>query len=68
MAKAKKDFESMIAELEEIVLQMEQGGLSLEDTLKKYSAGQELISACRTKLAAAAQALAPTPAEEEAHE
>lgn len=68
MAKAKKDFESMIAELEEIVLQMEEGGLSLEDTLKKYSAGQELIAACRTKLAAAAQALAPEAAGEDAHE
>lgn len=68
MAKAKKDFESMMGELEEIVLQMEQGGLSLEDTLKKYSAGLELLSACRTKLAAAALALEPQSEQEESHD
>ena len=59
MAKPKKSFEAMMDELTQIVSQLEQGELSLDDTLKQYAAGVELVAACRSKLAAAAAVLAP---------
>ena len=71
MAKAKKSFETMLAELEEIVREMEQGGLTLDETLKRYGTGVELLAACREKLDAAAQALEPRQPEasgEESHD
>ena len=66
MAKPKKSFEAMMDELTQIVSQLEQGELSLDDTLKQYAAGVELVAACRSKLAAAEAVLAPglEPSEE----
>ena len=47
----------MIQELEQIVADLEQGTLTLEETLKRYATGVELVAACREKLAAAADRL-----------
>jgi exodeoxyribonuclease VII small subunit len=43
-------FESAMAELEQIVADMEAGKLSLEDSLTAYKRGAELLSFCRTRL------------------
>ena len=48
-------FESAIAELEQIVADMEAGKLSLEDSLAAYKRGAELLSFCRSKLEDAQQ-------------
>lgn len=58
MAKKEKDalnFEAALAELSQIVEQMEQGDLSLEDSLKKFERGVTLARACQTLLKAAEQ-------------
>ncbi len=39
---AKKDFDSRMAELETIIRRMEEGQLSLEETLKLYEQGMKL--------------------------
>lgn len=44
--KLKKNFESDLQELEQIVKQMERGELSLEDAVKKYEAGMKLSKHC----------------------
>lgn len=44
------DFESAMAELEQIVANMEAGKLSLEDSLAAYKRGAELLSFCRSRL------------------
>ena len=49
------DFESAMAELEQIVADMEAGKLSLEDSLAAYKRGAELLSFCRSKLEDAQQ-------------
>ena len=49
------DFESAIAELEQIVANMEAGKLSLEDSLAAYKRGAELLSFCRGRLEDAQQ-------------
>ncbi len=49
------DFESAMAELEQIVADMEAGKLSLEDSLAAYKRGAELLSFCRTRLEDAQQ-------------
>jgi exodeoxyribonuclease VII small subunit len=48
----KKDlkFEEALSKLEHIVEQMEQGELSLEDSMKKYKEGNELATLCGAKL------------------
>lgn len=43
-------FEAAMAELEQIVADMEAGKLSLEDSLAAYKRGAELLSFCRSKL------------------
>jgi exodeoxyribonuclease VII small subunit len=43
-------FESAMAELEQLVADMEAGKLSLEDSLAAYKRGAELLSFCRSKL------------------
>lgn len=48
-------FESAMAELEQIVADMEAGKLSLEDSLATYKRGAELLSFCRTRLEDAQQ-------------
>jgi exodeoxyribonuclease VII small subunit len=49
------DFESAIQELETIVEQMEQGELSLEESLKQFERGIELTRNCQKSLQQAEQ-------------
>ena len=49
------DFESAMAELEQIVADMEAGKLSLEESLAAYKRGAELLSFCRSRLEDAQQ-------------
>lgn len=48
-------FESALAELEKIVELMEEGELSLEDSLASYKRGAELLKLCQTQLQEAQQ-------------
>ena len=54
MAKDRKlTFEQALAKLEEIVQQIEQGQVSLEESISKYAEGTSLIRQCRTILESA---------------
>lgn len=48
-------FEEAMGELEQLVEDMESGALSLEDALKAYGRGAELLAQCRKQLDAAQQ-------------
>ena len=48
-------FEDAIAELETIVDQMESGEMPLEESLKRYQRGVELVKAAHAKLKAVSQ-------------
>lgn len=48
-------FESALAELETIVARMEEGQLSLEQSLAAYKRGAELLKQCQAQLADAQQ-------------
>ena len=48
-------FESALGELETIVARMEDGQLSLEQSLTAYKRGAELLKLCQTQLADAQQ-------------
>ncbi|UCE04683.1 MAG: exodeoxyribonuclease VII small subunit [bacterium] len=52
-----KTFEQAIEKLEEIVDELEQGDLTLEETLKKFEEGMELSKFCTDKLNQAEQKL-----------
>jgi exodeoxyribonuclease VII small subunit len=43
-------FETALAELEQVVADMESGKLTLEDSLAAYKRGAELLSFCRSRL------------------
>jgi exodeoxyribonuclease VII small subunit len=45
-----QSFEAALAELEQVVAEMESGKLSLEDSLLAYKRGAELLSFCRSRL------------------
>lgn len=45
-----KNFEQALTKLEEIVLELEEGELSLEDALAKFEEGVELSRFCTQKL------------------
>ena len=47
---AKRSFESMTTELEDILNELESGQLKLDEMLKLYSRGMELTAKCRTRL------------------
>ena len=49
------DFENQLAELEEIVAQMETGEMTLEDSLKAYERGIKLTRECQSALDSAQQ-------------
>jgi exodeoxyribonuclease VII small subunit len=49
------DFEASLAELETIVERLEQGDLSLDDSLKQFERGVQLTRACQTALTQAEQ-------------
>ena len=56
MPKAKKiDFEASLGKLEQLVDQMEEGELSLEDSLKAFEAGVKLTRECQQALVEAEQ-------------
>ena len=48
-------FEAALAELEQVVADMESGKLSLEDSLTAYKRGAELLQSCRARLEDAQQ-------------
>jgi exodeoxyribonuclease VII small subunit len=48
--KAPADFEAAIAELEQIVLQIENNEVKLETALEKYQHGMALVKFCQEKL------------------
>ena len=50
-----EDFESALAELETIVKTLENGSLTLEESLKLFERGVELSRFCHTRLEAAEQ-------------
>lgn len=50
---AKKTFESALARLEEITRELEDGDLSLENSLKKFDEGIQLAEFCNSKLSEA---------------
>lgn len=52
-----KTFEQAIEKLEAIVAELEQGDLTLEETLKKFEQGMELSKFCTEKLNQAEQKL-----------
>ncbi|HLP97708.1 MAG TPA: exodeoxyribonuclease VII small subunit [Sideroxyarcus sp.] len=45
-----QSFEAALAELEQVVPDMESGKLTLEDSLAAYKRGAELLSFCRSRL------------------
>lgn len=49
------DFEKSLAELEQIVERMEQGELSLDESLKQFERGIALTRSCQTALQEAEQ-------------
>ncbi len=51
-------FEKSLAELEQLVQKMEQGDISLEDSLKHFEKGVQLTRACQTALKEAEQKVA----------
>jgi len=52
---AEPSFEKALAELESLVAKMEDGGLSLEQSLSAHKRGLELAKQCRERLEAAQQ-------------
>ena len=48
-------FEQALAQLEQIVAQIEQGKISLEESIDQYAKGTELVEKCRTILDSAEQ-------------
>ncbi len=55
MNKENKTFEEAVARLEEIVRSMEDGKLSLDDSLKAFEEGIALVRLCNGKLDSAEQ-------------
>jgi len=55
MAKKSHPFEESLAELEQVVERMEQGKLSLEETLKLFERGIQLTRSCQKALQDAEQ-------------
>ena len=54
-ASATPDFEASLAELESIVEKLEQGDLSLDDSLKQFERGVQLTRICQSALTQAEQ-------------
>ena len=56
MPRTKKlDLESSLESLEDLVDRMENGGLSLEDSLKEFEQGIKLVQSCQKSLSDAEQ-------------
>ena len=63
MAKKTKSFEEALTRLEEIVTSMEEGELSLDDTVRLYKEGVSLAALCGGKLTEARQQVTMLSAE-----
>lgn len=50
MPERKLDFEEALARLEEVVKELEDGGLSLEKSLELFEEGVKLVKFCKTEL------------------
>ena len=48
--KGEIEFEKILEELEQILEQLENGSLSLDDSISKYERAQECLNVCRQKL------------------
>ena len=69
MAKTKKNqpgFEQLLQELEQTVNELEQGSLTLEQTMDTYGAGLKLLAACNNILQQAEEQLPQDAGEDEA--
>ena len=55
--KKKASFEEQLAQVEQLIARMEQGGLPLEDTLKAYEQGMAMLGDMEKELSAATQRL-----------
>ena len=49
-SKGEPDFEKILQELEELLEQLENGSLSLDESINKYERAQECLNICRQKL------------------
>lgn len=56
-AKKKLTFEEQLTQVEALIAQMEAGGLSLEDSVKRYEEGLQMLSALEKELTGAQQRL-----------
>lgn len=56
-AKKKQSFEEQLVAVESLIDQMESGGLSLEDAMKRYEEGVALLAAMEKELTGATQRL-----------
>lgn len=56
-AKKKQTFEEKMTQLEALVQKMEEGGMTLEETLKHYENGVKLASELKKELVAAEEKL-----------
>ncbi len=54
-AKKKLTFEQQLEEVEALISQMESGGMSLEESIKRYEEGMKALSALEKELASATQ-------------
>lgn len=63
--KQKKTFEQALAELEEIVEEIEKGKVPLEESIEKYAEGMKLVKQCRGILEAAEKKIQVLSREEE---
>ncbi|WP_430534666.1 exodeoxyribonuclease VII small subunit [Listeria rocourtiae] len=68
MATKKISYEDAMKELEGIVQMLEEGNVSLEDSLDMYQRGIELTKLCQEKLAAAEDKLAKVVTESDEEE
>ena len=48
--KGEPDFEKILQELEELLEQLENGSLSLDESINKYERAQECLNICKQKL------------------
>jgi len=54
---AKTSFETMMTELEELIVRMERGDQPMDQLLKQYQSGLKLVAACRERLRGAEERL-----------
>ena len=64
----KKSFEESMAELDKIVERLENGNLTLDESIKEFASGMELIKDCRDTLTNARQKVMKIMADGETEE